>query len=70
MRGARSTGRGLAGFLRIIPADAGSTWVIADKADRKEDHPRGCGEHMFTLETEDSGTGSSPQMRGAPYSAM
>ena len=53
----------------IIPADAGST-AIVDLGDvMRRDHPRGCGEHgvepAYCLVI----PGSSPRMRGAPYTS-
>ena len=65
MRGAhsaRSTGMVL---IRIIPADAGSTWVIALPLTVPRDHPRGCGEHSARATTLSVFLGSSPRMRGA-----
>ena len=50
----------------IIPADAGSTAVIFARLKPKEDHPRGCGEHMALSTASCTNAGSSPRMRGAP----
>ena len=36
---------------RIIPADAGSTTGIWHDCRRPRDHPRGCGEHVFSRST-------------------
>ena len=33
--------------LRIIPADAGNTLDYEHMRDLREDHPRGCGEHVL-----------------------
>ena len=49
----------------IIPADAGSTIVIAKATQGTGDHPRGCGEHMAITTTQFDREGSSPRMRGA-----
>ena len=50
---------------RIIPADAGSTGRIRMKSSRREDHPRGCGEHGHSTLVGLIHKGSSPRMRGA-----
>ena len=50
---------------RIIPADAGSTNSASKTFGLSKDHPRRCGEHTTTRESNLSNTGSSPQMRGA-----
>ena len=51
--------------FRIIPADAGSTYLGAEKYIRLWDHPRGCGEHISITPNEFRYMGSSPRMRGA-----
>ena len=50
---------------RIIPADAGSTFMISSCLPRNGDHPRGCGEHKFHRSLCEYPMGSSPRMRGA-----
>ena len=45
MRGARETSFIRLYGIRIIPADAGSTYVIGRVESNHKDHPRGCGEH-------------------------
>ena len=50
---------------RIIPADAGSTYMNQNTENSYEDHPRGCGEHIFSICDSGSSEGSSPRMRGA-----
>ena len=50
---------------RIIPADAGSTDVIAFYQGFTKDHPRGCGEHGGIHCRRRRAWGSSPRMRGA-----
>ena len=49
----------------IIPADAGSTWLINGHVNTPKDHPRGCGEHFASYPTGRIDPGSSPRMRGA-----
>ena len=49
----------------IIPACAGSTWMIAVPDDRVRDHPRMCGEHLAHMVCVLSDLGSSPHVRGA-----
>ena len=52
---------------RIIPADAGNTFVIPSHKVEKKDHPRGCGEHASGHPNCLCVTGSSPRMRGTLY---
>ena len=66
MRGARLTRPIAAAQVRIIPADAGSTRFPRTGTSRWQDHPRGCGEHEAFFAGEESWSGSSPRMRGAP----
>ena len=54
---------------RIIPADAGSTSMLAWPTLLRWDHPRGCGEHMDYAGVIVENRGSSPRMRGAPGQA-
>ena len=49
----------------IIPADAGSTLAYRLRFGRREDHPRGCGEHPGSTGMRSEASGSSPRMRGA-----
>ena len=49
----------------IIPADTGSTMKSALHWRVSKDHPRGCGEHPLSANTEAMSVGSSPRMRGA-----
>ena len=65
MRGALCAKISAVKCIGIIPADAGSTLMIAGRMLFKEDHPRGCGEHAFPSESVSSSLGSSPRMRGA-----
>ena len=50
----------------IIPAYAGNTYVVAGCASQVEDHPRVCGEHIYTTNPDLLDPGSSPRMRGTP----
>ena len=66
MRGAR-LGMPMGSILvRIIPADAGSTYWCAGWRVLNRDHPRGCGEHGTVGRQQVGPSGSSPRMRGAP----
>ncbi len=51
-------------YHRITPAGAGKTTVTALKAERERDHPRRCGENMFTARNTCVPVGSPPQVRG------
>ena len=66
MRGARRVSGMTVYPMRIIPADAGSTKQDRIPCRRREDHPRGCGEHLRHARTIAVVNGSSPRMRGAP----
>ena len=66
MRGAPPPKYGQIPGCRIIPADAGSTCVTRKTSVRLQDHPRGCGEHLFPGRPLPFRRGSSPRMRGAP----
>src|SRR5690606_34567999 len=50
---------------RIIPACAGSTFLEDDIVEKKEDHPRVCGEHRGAGLLRPARPGSSPRVRGA-----
>ena len=50
--------------VRIIPADAGNTRAGSAKPARRQDHPRGCGEHIWAYCVGSKSWGSSPRMRG------
>ena len=65
MRGARSSHRHLDGETGIIPAYAGSTVIGIIASFNHWDHPRVCGEHLFSPLTNHAHPGSSPRMRGA-----
>ena len=55
------------GEVRIIPADAGSTFLSMPMSRISWDHPRGCGEHWANDTFASARAGSSPRMRGAPF---
>ena len=65
MRGARMKSSRLYGIRGIIPADAGSTRSWACCCPARQDHPRGCGEHISGHHGFSKLPGSSPRMRGA-----
>ena len=65
MRGAPSGPVRLYFMVRIIPADAGSTYQTVIVTLYISDHPRGCGEHSIIPWMNLSDCGSSPRMRGA-----
>ena len=50
--------------LRITPAGAGKTAVLAAYGIRTEDHPRRCGENQRVLNLSSTMPGSPPQVRG------
>ena len=64
MRGTLPPVQGQGSRLRIIPADAGNTFVGEFATLGQQDHPRGCGEHRFKDRLHRSLQGSSPRMRG------
>ena len=66
MRGALTQWRVSHLHTGIIPADAGSTYELGAWDNESEDHPRGCGEHVFSGRAALRIAGSSPRMRGAP----
>ena len=67
MRGARDGIQALSALGRIIPAYAGSTWVLLCTVMICPDHPRVCGEHAFLVFENPRVMGSSPRMRGARH---
>ena len=70
MRGALPCVPGSRQWIRIIPADAGSTTVPVTYHGLGPDHPRGCGEHRHSRWPRSPGMGSSPRMRGAHILAV
>ena len=65
MRGAHQRLRFILGEIGIIPACAGSTFVIVYPPRFSRDHPRMCGEHRSGFNALFFLTGSSPHVRGA-----
>ena len=64
-RGARRPHERIARICRIIPAYAGSTWIIVTRQAPARDHPRIRGEHHHPCPNGLPGSGSSPHTRGA-----
>ena len=52
----------------IIPALAGNTPYLTHGRSRCRDHPRACGEHVMCDVEERTCLGSSPRLRGTPFS--
>ena len=67
MRGALRSSMMYMPSAGIIPAYAGSTAGVRIRAWRSRDHPRVCGEHRDGSGYADTFAGSSPRMRGAPF---
>ena len=65
MRGARIVVFAALAGDGIIPAYAGSTSGLQSLPSRVGDHPRVCGEHVFSIFEIPRPSGSSPRMRGA-----
>ena len=64
MRGKRSKNRYRGRCSRITPADAGKTQCRLSAGFPHWDHPRGCGENLGCVCTNDLKKGSPPRMRG------
>ncbi|AFU71996.1 hypothetical protein BAST_1427 [Bifidobacterium asteroides PRL2011] len=64
MRGTQSSCHWQRTVTRIIPADAGNTYMNQTTENTYEDHPRGCGEHKSVMKCAETLLGSSPRMRG------
>ena len=64
MRGTQAGGAHTGDDGRIIPADAGNTAQTPAQRLWFQDHPRGCGEHLFAVFIVALASGSSPRMRG------
>ena len=64
VRGKRQWPFKVGGWLGLIPACAGKTWVLGSAKARSKAHPRVCGENYkhFVLAT--NAQGSSPRVRG------
>ena len=56
-------------FLGIIPALAGNTRLRMSRRTWIRDHPRACGEHSITFDSRQLAPGSSPRLRGTPFTA-
>ena len=52
----------------IIPAYAGNTSLLTRFSSMSQDHPRVCGEHFIEQTDAPRIVGSSPRMRGTPFS--
>ena len=50
--------------IRITPADAGKTKRNLNVFQRRQDHPRGCGENRVVVAYRATPMGSPPRMRG------
>ena len=70
VRGARHPDRQLLQPRGLIPARAGSTVGRCGQGCGAWAHPRPCGEHERIWAVTGVDTGSSPPVRGAPYSAL
>ena len=55
-------------FPGIIPAGAGLTTFLWLNQDVTRDHPRGCGAHCILNMQKSASKGSSPRVRGSPFS--
>ncbi len=65
VRGAEQLGIEPHDEIGTIPAGAGSSWTASSSPARRGDHPRGCGEQVFILDTANYREGPSPRVRGA-----
>ena len=65
VRGAQRLERQSCSLSGIIPACAGSTFVIVYPPRFSRDHPRMCGEHLWMQASTGATSGSSPHVRGA-----
>ena len=66
LRGTPRTGRSTNRSRGIIPALAGNTTSVDLERYPVGDHPRACGEHVFSRPWRRPGRGSSPRLRGTP----
>ena len=64
LRGKRTRKDLCTGTSRITPAPAGKTDLCADICQRNKDHPRTCGENMFSINEKPFKEGSPPHLRG------
>ena len=67
MRGTHATVVSLPPDSRIIPAHAGNSWAWHDEGEHHPDHPRACGELASAPAPITLSNGSSPRMRGTPF---
>ena len=68
MRGKPGSGRHGAAQRRNIPAHAGKTLICTSWGRCHEEHPRACGENATAANLGLTGSGTSPRMRGKPWS--
>ena len=52
--------------MRITPACAGKTWSPVESIGVEKDHPRVCGENLYTVQPHHRIRGSPPRVRGKP----
>ena len=64
MRGTPDMNAENGGIPGIIPAHAGNTCLVLHRGIPVRDHPRACGEHLYTFASHAAVSGSSPRMRG------
>ena len=69
MRGTHAENRRRHNIQRIIPAYAGNTFIVGLVRFMAWDHPRVCGEHATSILAARFEWGSSPRMRGTPYTS-
>ena len=70
MRGTQQCESSCSSHTGIIPAYAGNTATSSWRPLQWRDHPRVCGEHRHASNTPVRQTGSSPRMRGTPYTCV
>ena len=66
VRGKQNENRKYSKLERITPAGAGKTYRCRDRARRRWDHPRRCGENLTLYCSSSWVWGSPPQVRGKP----
>ena len=67
MRGPRRIGLAIVHPAGITPAYAGTTLFLPTNPVDQWDHPRLCGDHLYSLGVKSRYSGSPPLMRGPPY---
>ena len=70
MRGTLHVGDAIPDLDGIIPAYAGNTSLAQSYWRVRRDHPRVCGEHARRAIEAKEARGSSPRMRGTPFSVL